>query len=116
MAQIQTKPNEVNMKNDKSQKAEAQKAKAKKAETRKAKAEAKKAEAKKQNEIAGALYEMAQELDWDERGIRPGDPEVVMVLGTICLEHRVFQLEQKFDDFVDRLRIFIRKDEEENGK
>ena len=92
------------------------KAEAKKAETRKAKAEAKKAEAKRLNEITGALYEMAQELDWDERGIRPGDPEVIMVLGTLCLEHRVFQLEQKFDDFVDRLRIFIRKDEEENGK
>ena len=52
----------------------------------------------------------------DERGIRPGDPEVLIVLGQIHTEHRVFQLEQKFDDFVDRLRIFIRKDEEENGK
>ena len=51
------------------------KAEAKKAETRKAKAEAKKAEAKRLNEITGALYEMAQELDWMNVAFGPVIPK-----------------------------------------
>lgn len=45
--------------------------------------------------LAERLSEKVQELDWEERGIVSGDPEVKIVLDILDLQIRVEEMEQK---------------------
>jgi len=45
--------------------------------------------------LAERLSEKVQELDWEERGIVSGDPEVKIVLDILDLQIRVEEMEGK---------------------
>ena len=45
--------------------------------------------------LAERLSEKVQELDWEERGIVSGDPEVKIVLDILDLQIRVEEIEGK---------------------
>jgi len=47
------------------------------------------------NLLAERLSEKVQELDWEERGIVSGDPEVKIVLDILDLQIRVEEMEGK---------------------
>jgi len=49
--------------------------------------------------LAERLYEKSQELDWDERGIVSGDPEVKIVLDILDLQIRVEKMEGKKGEY-----------------
>ncbi len=88
------------------------KAEAKKAETRKAKAETETG----CTCFADVLYNCAVNLEWEKREVREHDPEAQIVMHVIDVDLRLKALERKVQDLIDNLRIFIRKDEEGNGK
>ena len=45
--------------------------------------------------LSERLSEKVQELDWEERGIVSGDPEVKIVLDILDLQIRVEEMEEK---------------------
>jgi|13_taG_2_1085334.scaffolds.fasta_scaffold148922_2 hypothetical protein len=62
--------------------------------------------------LAKKLSVKSVELNWEERGIIAGHPEVEIVLHALALEERLEILEKKHQDLIDNLRIFIGKEED----
>ena len=102
------------MENIKSKKAETQKA-----ETQKAKAETETGctcDEQGVRDFAHVLNNCAVNLEWEKREVREHDPEAQIVMHVIDVDLRLKALERKVQDLIDNLRIFLVKDEEENGK
>ena len=95
------------------------KAEAKKAETRKAKAETETGctcDEQGVRDFAHVLNNFAVNLEWEKREVREHDPEAQIVMHVVDMGLRLKVLERKVQDLIDNLRIFLVKDEEENGK